>query len=228
MLSLILACGLFFGIHVFVSGTTLRDGLVRAVGERAYLGGFSLVSLGALVWMSIAYGGAPYAEVWPPQVGLVHANLALSALATLLVVLGLTTPNPTSAGQAGALHQAHAAHGIVKVTRHPFLWGVALWALGHMLANGDAASLVLFGTLLLLSLVGPFLIDAKRARKDPDGWARFSAETSWLPFAAMAAGRTKLALGELGWWRIAVAVVVYVVIVMWLHALVIGVSPLPS
>jgi uncharacterized membrane protein len=47
--------------------------------------------------------------------------------ASLLVVIGLTTPNPTSVAQEGRL--AQPPQGIVRVTRHPFLTGVGLWAL---------------------------------------------------------------------------------------------------
>jgi uncharacterized membrane protein len=227
MTMLVLACALFLGIHVFISGTPLRGVIVGAIGEKPYAGLFSLASLGAIVWMSFAYADAPYQEVWFSGPGLRHGALILVLIGILLVVLGMSTPNPTSAGQEGALQKAHASQGIIKVTRHPFLWGVVFWAVGHLMANGDVASIVLFGSLLILALVGPFLIDAKRARKDGEAWTRFAAETSWLPFAAIAGGRTKLALGEIGWWRIALAIVIYLVIVLWAHEWVFGVSPMP-
>jgi len=78
-----------------------------------------------------------------------------------------------------------------------------------------------------LALIGPHLIDAKRARRDPDNWARFAAETSWLPFLAIAQGRAKLSLGEIGWWRPLLAVVIYAVFVLFAHQWLFGVSAHP-
>ena len=56
------------------------------------------------------------------------------------VVIGLTTPNPTAVAQEGRVGQP--PRGIVRITRHPFLTGVGLWALLHLISNGDVASLV--------------------------------------------------------------------------------------
>lgn len=223
MISLLLASGLFLGIHIFVSGTPLRGVLVGAIGEKAYSGLFALASLGAIVWMSIAYGAAPYQEIWIPEVWARHLTVILVFVGVMLVVLGLTTKNPTSAGQEGALSSDEPAQGIIRITRHPFLWGVVFWAAGHLLARGDLASILLFGTFLLLSLIGPFLIDGKRARRDPEAWARFAAITSWVPFAAIASGRTSLRLGEIGWWRPLVGIVVYLLIALWAHEWLFGV-----
>jgi uncharacterized membrane protein len=112
-----------------------------------------------------------------------------------LVVIGLTTPSPTVTGGTGALDRDDAVRGILRVTRHPFLCGVALWAALHLILNGDAAALVLFGALLVLALIGPSSIDAKRQRAFGARWERFAAATSILPFAAIAAGR-ELRLGR--------------------------------
>jgi len=227
MTSLLLASLLFLGIHIVISGTPLRDRLVAMMGEKAYQGLFSLLSLGAIVWMSISYGRADYVELWPAPAIAVWLTPLLVFLAMLLAVIGLTTPNPTSAGAEGVLKKEHAASGIVAVTRHPFLWGVALWAIAHLVANGDLASLLLFGCFLLLALIGPHLIDAKRARRDPDNWARFAAETSWLPFQAIAQRRASLSLGDIGWWRPLLAVVIYAVFVLFAHQWLFGVSAHP-
>jgi uncharacterized membrane protein len=228
MVSLILACAAFVGIHVFVSGTSLRDVLTARMGEKAYMGAFSIASFAALAWIVLAYMDAPYLELWAPSPGLRHATLLLVFIGFMFIVIGQSTPNPTATGQAGALKQEHAARGIVRITRHPFLWGIVLWAAGHMLINGDVAALVLFVSMLALGLIGPFLIDAKRARRDPEGWARFAAETSWLPFAAIVQGRTQLSLSEIGWWRPLAAIAVYLVFVLWLHQWLFGVAPLPA
>jgi|GEM_PF-5151169 len=124
MTSLLLASLLFLGIHIVISGTPLRDRLVAMMGEKAYQGLFSLLSLGAIVWMSISYGRADYVELWPAPAIAVWLTPLLVFLAMLLAVIGLTTPNPTSAGAEEVLKKEHAASGIVAVTRHPFLWGL--------------------------------------------------------------------------------------------------------
>ncbi len=223
MAELIAATVAFLALHGFVSGTSARAAIVARIGERLYLGLFSLASLGAVVWMSIAYGRAPWIELWPLGGGVRHAALALMLPALLLVVAGLTTPNPTATGSTGLLQRAEAARGVIKITRHPFMWGAALWALAHGLANGDLASLVFFGGFGVLALFGPFLIDRKMARAKGEAWQRFVAETSWLPFQALLARRTRLGLGEIGWWRLVLGLALYLVILLVAHEWVIGV-----
>ena len=55
--------------------------------------------------------------------------LVLTFFAFELVAIGLTTPSPTATGGESLLRSADPAKGILRVTRHPFLWGVALWSL---------------------------------------------------------------------------------------------------
>jgi uncharacterized membrane protein len=123
------------------------------------------------------------------------------------------------------LDDVHAVHGILRITRHPFLWGLTLWALAHMIANGDLAALVLFGSLLVLCLIGTRSIDAKRQRAFGDRWERFAALTSNIPFAAIKEGRNQLKIAEIGWQRLAGAVFLYMA-AMHFHAKIFGVSPL--
>ena len=165
MLSLFLASLLFFAIHALISGTRLRGVLVARLGEGVYMGLFSVVSAGALFWVILSYGSAPQVEIWPDLKGLKHVSLSAMLLASVLMVLAFTTPNPTAAGGEKSLARVQASGGIIKVTRHPFLVAVSLWSGCHILANGDLASLIFFGGFLALSLIGPRQIDAKRALK---------------------------------------------------------------
>jgi uncharacterized membrane protein len=143
------------------------------------------------------------------------------APASLLYVGAFSQRNPTSVGQSA---DADAARGIMRITRHPFLWAMALWAAGHLAVNGDASSLVLFGGILALSLIGMRAIDGKSRRRDPVGFAAFEARTSVVPFAAIAQGRNRLVWSEIGWWRVAMAALLYAALI-GLHPHVIGVSP---
>lgn len=81
------------------------------------------------------------------------------------------------------------------MTRHPFLTGVGLRALLHLIGDGDLASLVFFGALAIVALAGTVSIDAKRRRAAGAAWERFAAETSIIPFAVIAAGRNRLLAG---------------------------------
>ncbi len=209
MFNLIAASAYFLLIHFGISGTRLRDALAARLGESPYRGAFALASLIGLVWMIYGYRRAPTVDLWGQLLGL--RPLA----AFLFVVIGLATPSPTRVGMESKLAEGtDLARGIVRITRHPFLWGVALWALVHLIVNGDLASFILFGSLLLLALGGTVAIDAKRRRKFAGGWAQFAQTTSSVPFAAILSGRNSMvsALGEIGIVRPLVAVLAYALI----------------
>ena len=140
---------------------------------------------------------------------------------------GLSTPNPTAVGAPDLLGRTESVQGIFRITRHPFMWGVGLWAAAHIVANGDLASLVLFASLGALALLGTLLIDRKYAARRGADWQRFAAATSNLPFAAIASGRQRLAFGEIGWWRVGLALAVYALLLA-LHPWLFGGAPLAA
>jgi len=212
MLNLIVASAYFLLIHFGISGTRLRDQLVMRLGPGPYRGAFALASIIGLAWMIYAYRHAPTVPLWGVVLGLRPAAYVLVFVAFLFVVIGITTPSPTRVGMESTVRQGtEAARGMVRITRHPFLWGTALWALVHLIINGDLASLILFGSLLVLALGGTSSIDAKRRRNFGEQWVQFANATSNVPFAAIAAGRNRLApaLAEIGLWRPAAAILAY-------------------
>ncbi len=226
MLSLLLGALFFAAIHLGIAGTMLRDRAISVLGERGYTVAFSVASLLGIVWIVMAYKAAPYVATWGMLEWWKPVAIVLMLPAILLVVVGLTTPNPMAVGQAGRLSQPAA--GIVRVTRHPFLTGVALWALLHLVGNGDVASLIFFATWAIVAIAGTVSIDAKRRRLFGDhAWAPFARQTSIVPFAAIAAGRNRFVPAEVSVWRWAAALVVYVLILGG-HAHVFGVSPFPA
>lgn len=206
MISLTVAAAIFILIHLLVAGTRLRDGLVQRLGEGPYMGLFSLASLGVIVWLGYAFNSARLSEdnlrYWGPTAATRIIHAGLQAVSLLLIVSGLTTPNPTSVGQLKTLERADAVRGVLRITRHPFLWGVGLWSLGHLLVSGRTASFILFGAMGILAIGGTMSIDAKRRRALGEIWEPFSRQSSNLPFAAIAAGRQSLKFGEIGVWRI--------------------------
>jgi len=225
VLSLVLAALFFAGIHLGMAGTAIRDRAIGLLGKNGYMAAFAVASLIGLGWLVAAYNRAPYLITWGMLEWWKPIVIILMLPATLLVVFGLTTPNPTSVAQEGTLGQP--PRGIVRVTRHPFLTGVGLWALLHLIGNGDVASLVFFATWAIVALAGTVSIDAKRRRLLGAAWEPFAAQTSIVPFAAIAAGRNRVTPREIGIWRWGLALLVYA-LMLGGHAQVIGVSPFPA
>lgn len=229
MISLLLAAASFAGLHLVVSGTPLRGVLVKRLGEGPFRGLFSLATFATLYWVGSSYSHAFALEnrfLWAlPHAQHVAGLVILPAL--LLAVPGLLERSPTAVGGEGALARGIEPRGMQRITRHPFLWGVMIWAAFHLAANGDLASIILFSVLLLVAAVGTRSIDAKRARALGERWSTYAARTSNLPFAAIAQGRTRLVLSEVGVWRFAVAVAVFAALA-WLHPRLFHAAALPG
>jgi uncharacterized membrane protein len=191
---LALATLAFLATH-FVASTPLRGVLVRAIGEWPYRGLYSLVALATLAWMGLAYAAAPREILWP---GLRHLPSAVMPLAFVLIACGFWR-NPTLVGADKLLRSEDPARGIIRVTRHPIMWGIMLWAGAHLAARGDLRSAVFFGSFLVLGGIGTILMDRRKA--GVEGWPRFAAATSHVPFVAIARGRNHIAWREIGWLR---------------------------
>jgi uncharacterized membrane protein len=223
MANLLAAAAFFLAIHFGISGTKLRDHLVRIVGEKAFRGLFALASVVGLIWLIRAYSHAPYVALWGRLTALepLAAPLVLGAVA--LVVIGISTPNPTAVGGESQLTREVQARGVMRITRHPFLWGTALWAFVHFVINGDLASSIVFGSLFVLSIAGTRSIDAKRRRAYGERWQHFAQQTSNVPFAAIATQRNHLGLAmhEIGIVRPALAIAVFVALYL-LHGRLFG------
>jgi len=225
MLGLLLAAGVWLGLHRGLAGTGLRDRLAGHLGERGFRAAFSLLSVLSLIGLVLAWRGAERVPLWfaPPWLRWLVAAAMLPAF--LLFVGALTRPNPTSVGGEAAL--ATGARGMQRITRHPMLWSFALWATLHLLARGDVASLIFFGILLLTALLGMGSIDRKLARRDPAAWQNLRAETSTLPFGAILAGRNRLVVTEIGWWTAALALLAWAVLLA-AHTSLFGAPALPA
>lgn len=224
------ALALFVLIHIGVSATGLRAQLVSRIGEGPYRALFALVSLALLAWLIQGFGAMradpfdPLNEaVWAPPLWLRWPALALTFLGVSLAFTGVLTPGPTYAGfEASSLKRAEPAHGILRVTRHPFLWGVALWALGHLLTNGERSAMMLFGALGLMVIFGARSIDRKARARNAEGWDAFEEVTSNVPFMAITQGRNRLDLGEIGWRGL--AGIAIALVIAFTHRQVIGVA----
>ena len=219
---LALATAAFLLTHTIAS-TPLRGALVQSLGEQPYLGAYSLVSIATLGWMVWAYLHAPFQPLWQVP-GLKLWPLFVMPFAFILFACGVMGRNPTAVKQERALKAEEPAQGILRVTRHPVMWSFGLWAAVHLLARGDAASLIFFGGHLLLAFSGTVLIDLRKADALGEDWARFAAVTSNIPFWAIIEGRNRFRLAEIGWTRIGVGLALYGV-VLALHQTLMGARP---
>ena len=220
MLNLMVASGTFVLIHRLISGGPARAPLVRLIGERLFRAAFALLSAAVLAWMALAYAGAHPAGRGAPAwsgapMGLVAMGL-LQLLAFGFLFVGVMAPNPTIAGMGERTGEPGIVRGMLRITRHPFLWGVALFSAGHLAVRHDPASWILFGTLAFVAVMGTLSIDAKRRAAHGRAWQAFAAETSNLPFAAIVAGRQRLDLGEIGALRLLAAVALWAGLA-WAH-----------
>ncbi len=226
ILNLLLATGLFVGAHFMLSAQPLRARLHDRLGERGFLAVYTLVSLVLFVWMVAAYALSPRPVLWTAPLWLHYLPLVIMPFALLLIAGGYAAVNPMAVGQEAALDAAQPQGVALKITRHPAMWGIALWAGSHLLVNGDAASIVLFGGMLVLALGGAAHIDSRRRRAYPERFARYAALTSFVPFAALWAGRSRLTAADVGWLPVLAALVAYLVLLL-AHQTVIGVPPWP-
>lgn len=191
MTLLILGLVLFLGIHMVPMAQGLRRGLQSATSPTLYQGLFALLSAAGLVLIVMGYGqmqgqGRLNPEIYSPPIWLKHVTLLLMWLSMILLVA------------------AYVPSRIRTAVKHPMLASIKLWAFSHLLANGDLASLLLFGSFLAWAVLDRISVK-KRAALGPLG-----AKTGGIS-------------GDL----IAVVggTVAYVVLLLWAHKWLIGVAP---
>jgi len=222
MALLVLAAAVFLATH-YLSSTPLRSGLVAMLGEKAYLGLYSLVSLAAVGWMIWAYVKAPYERLWVGDEFKVWV-VVLMPVSLVSIVVGGMTKNPSAVRQESMLGSMGEPRGILRITRHPIQWGIALWALLHLVARGDTASVVFFGGFAVLAISGTILIDVRKNRTLGVEWQRFASVTSNFPFAAIIQGRNQFRFDEIGWNKVLIGLGAYLVLV-FLHPYLFGARP---
>lgn len=219
----LMAAIVFVGSHFLLSSGPVREPLVRALGEWAFRGFYSLVAIPSFVWLLMAYAAAPDIPVWQPPTALKHLSLTIMPFALILLVAGYTSRNPTAVVMDRLFPLA--PHGILKVTRHPVMWAIGLWGISHLFANGEAGAMILFASMTVLALGGAWHIDRRKARALDAAWHDFATVTSNVPLAAVLGGHVRLTLADVGGWRIATALALYGVI-LYFHGRLFGVAPL--
>lgn len=220
---LLVAALAFVGGHFLLSSTPLRATLAGRLGEGGFQGAFSAVAAATLIWLVWSYVEAPVVPVWEPPVWTRHLSLSLMPFVLILFVAAMRKDNPTS-GTGDPADVDLGRLGVFAITRHPMMWAFAAWAALHLLANGDAASMIFFAAFLVLALGGTVAIDAKKRRRKPEAWAVLAAHTSNLPFAAILTGRTRFSGHRL--LRPTLIGLGLYVLLLFLHPWLFGVDPL--
>jgi uncharacterized membrane protein len=209
---------IFLASHTVISRPFLRDPLRNALGRRGYgmlHGIISLVGMVAVFW---GFWQAPYIGLWPPYPELQAIPAIVMPVACILAAAGMITPG---AGlQGDSLPEGdNPAPGILSITRHPLPWALILWALAHLVANGDVAGAVLFGIFLVFSALAPPLVDRRRRRCGEEAWQRFAAASPTIPFA----GPGPIDWKGIGWKPVLLGLAIYASLLL-LHPVAIGID----
>ena len=219
----ILALAVFMASHRIPATPGLKARIEAVLGRRGYIVAFSLISTGLLFWVIFAAGRAPYVGLWDQEIWQRWLVNLVMPVVLALTVFGVAAPNPFAfEGRATGFDPQRP--GIAGLTRQPLLWAMALWAGAHLLANGDLAHVILFGLFLVFALLGMGIVERRRrAAMEAQDWARLTAHTGLVPFAALIAGRWRpAALPPV--WKTVIWLVSWAA--LWhLHAPVIGVWP---
>lgn len=205
----------FVGTHLLLSHP-LRPPLVRRLGERGFLGLYSLVAFATLGWMVAAARAMPaQAPLWiAPPLAWPVASLAMLLAALLLA--GSLVGNPAMVDPSGTPRMPDAPRGVLAMTRHPMMWAILLWALVHAALSGTPSNLVLCAGLGGLALAGALGQDARKARQIGQPWRDWQAATSFVPFAALLAGTVRWRQALPGAIPLAGALALWLV-ATWLH-----------
>ena len=211
MIELILGLILFLGAHsVRIVADDWRTQKIQALGEKAFKGVYALISLLGLYLLVVGYGEARLQAVvlWNPPTATRHIGLLLMLLASILMVA------------------AYIPRNHLKIrTGHPMVLSVKVWALSHLLANGNLADVILFGAFLIWAVLN---FKSARARdraqvQGADSNAEVSNGVSLASLPEDAPIKPSLAATLI---TLAGGIALWAVITFVLHAKVVGVAPM--
>ncbi|MGH7858973.1 MAG: NnrU family protein [Candidatus Binatia bacterium] len=200
-LTIALLAFLFGGTHVGLAIWPVRRRLVAALGERGYRALFSAVAAVTFVILVRSYaslrmeGAAGFALGAEPAIR--WMLMAVVAFGFVLVLLGLVAYPRTPAAMFA--RDVAPPRGIERISRHPFFAGTAIIGVAHVFLATRLVGAVLMAALATLAIVGGRHQDQKLLRERGPAYADYLAETSFLPFLAVLAGRQRIVWSEIGW-----------------------------
>ncbi|KAA1182638.1 NnrU family protein [Rhizobium tropici] len=191
MALLILGIVLFLGIHlVRVVAPGLRSSMIASLGESGWKIAYSIASIVTLIILIYGFGQArDMTPIWSPPFWMSHITILLMLFAMICLVASLLP----------------AGHIAVR-TKHPMVLSMKIWALAHLLSNGDGAAMLLFAAFLAWGVI--LRISLKRRER--------AGEITLRPFVS----------AKYDLYAIVIGAIVWALIVWKLHAWIIGVSPL--
>ena len=211
LVSLAAASTALVGTH-FALSHPLRAPLVGAIGERLFLALYSLVGAVCLAWMALAFRAAPAADLggalpfFGGEAGWIVSTIL--TLPALVLFLGSLWRNPALPNPGATQVLTREPTGVFAVTRHPMMWGFALWALSHLVLWWSWRTTIVAGAILVLALVGAHLQDRKKQALMGAAWAEWEAKTRYWPrWGKLAWAGTSLWLAAIAAW----------LLITWLH-----------
>ena len=179
---LILGWVLFLGAHLTPGVLGKREQLVNRLGEQRFLGLYIATSVTGMVCIIAGKVIAPFVNVWyPPAWGMEVAGILVLLGCVFVTALLLPT-------------------NLRRLLHHPMLWGIASWGVGHLFANGDIASMLLFGGFAAFALLSIWSLNRRGKRGDQNKYA------AWQDLLAVITGLVAYAA------------------LLWLHPLLSGVA----
>ena len=182
-LCLTLAAASFVGTH-FLLSHPLRQPVINRFGEKGFSAIYVIVAfltLGLTIWVYGHLGRE--SQLWTPDEGLWAIASLLMWFGSILFV-GSLQGNPAFPRMPGRARRTAIPppHGVFSITRHPMMWGFALWAITHMIVVATPKAMILDGAILLLALGGSVGQDSKKRKLMGEQWHEWTAKTAFVPF----------------------------------------------
>nr|WP_298931935.1 NnrU family protein [uncultured Erythrobacter sp.] len=196
----------FIGTH-FAMSHPLRAPLVGALGNAGFQIAYSLVSFATLAWVYFAFSAVPPADL-PGSGDIGWAIATFITLPAMILLAGSYIGNPAMPTPKAAEQARAEPKGVFKITRHPMMWGFALWALSHIVIHYSWRTTITAIAMGILALVGSHLQDRKKQVLMGEAWAEWESKTSYWPrwSAFFSAGAFPWAVG-----------LIFFVFFSWLH-----------
>jgi len=179
LLNLTAANVAFVGSH-FAMSHPLRSPMAKALGARGFQLAYTVVSFATLGWVALAFKAAPGADL--PGSG--EAGWIVATLITwpaMILLAGSLVGNPALPTPQAEAQARAEPKGVFRVTRHPMMWGIGLWAISHLVLFWSVRTMITACAIGVLALVGARLQDGKKQALMGEAWAAWESRTSYWP-----------------------------------------------